>query len=180
MIDTRVEVPPAALPYLYRHRNKHPEPQAFADSLAEDYLQLLPFLPERAETLLDIGCGMAGIDVLLARHYPGAQLWLLDGDGDEPRSGWNASLGAFSSRAAADALLAANGLRAARWLDVGTSEALRADLVVSLASWGYHYPLSAYRVSGYCIADLRKGEEPARGTLIREYQKRRRCAWSQD
>jgi len=174
-----VVVPAAAVPYLQRHRNCKAG-VTVQDSYAADYHQLRSFLPERADVILDIGCGMAGFDVLLKRHSPAAELWLLDGDGADPRDGWERKRPeAFSSRAAADELLAANGIKADRWIDINTPEHLRADLVISLASWGYHYPISTYNVTGFCIADLRKSEEPARGKVIFEYAKRNRCAWHQ-
>jgi hypothetical protein len=191
VIDLGVIVPVCAQPYIERQRfsrkrladgfwNKPEQCEAkYVASLADDYQTIRPFLPEEVEIILDIGCGMAGVDVLLRRHYPEAKLWLLDGDGDEQRDGWNETLGAFSSRAAADELLAANGTQADRWIDVNTPEALQADLVISFASWGFHYPLDTYDVTGYCIADLRKVQERPRGRLVREYPKFRRCAWHQ-
>lgn len=179
MIDPALVATPAALRHIRRHRGKNRDGDNFIPSLLADYELIRPFLPERVGTVLDIGCGMAGIDVLLKRHYPDAKLWLLDGDGTEPRDGWNAKLEAFSSRADADELLAANGIKADRWIDVNTHERLEADLVISLASWGYHYPLSTYDVGGFCIADLRKAKEEPRGTVIMDYPKRNRCAWRQ-
>lgn len=179
-----IAVPESAQPYIEEHRGTSydvfgPECKTFADSIQVDFDRISSFLPKDVDRILDIGCGLAGIDVLLKQRYPHAQLWLIDGDGDEERRGWNEKLGAFSSRAAADELLAANGVAADRWIDVNTNEVLRADLVISLASWGFHYPLSTYEVYGYCIADLRKGQEKVRGTVIGEYQKFNRCAWSQ-
>lgn len=176
-MNLEVIVPDSARPHIERHR--FAKKDNYVGSLQADYKHILQFLPARAIRILDIGCGMAGIDVLLKRHYPYAELWLLDGDGDEPRNGWNKRLNAFSSRAAADELLAANGVSADRWIDVNTKEALSADLVISLASWGYHYPLSTYDVTGFCIADLRRKVEPQRGEVVSEYAKRLRCAWFQ-
>lgn len=175
VIDMTVLVPSSARAHIERHR--FAKRANYPGSIAADYLHILPFLPNRVDRILDIGCGMAGIDVLLKRHYPDAELWLLDGDGDEPRNGWNKTLNAFSSRAAANELLALNGVTADRWLDVNTKEPLAADLIISLASWGYHYPLSTYDVSGFCIADLRRKVEPQRGQVVSEYEKRLRCAW---
>jgi len=176
-MSTDIVVPDSARPFIERHRfNKRDN---YPGSLIADYVHMLPHLPKSVTRILDIGCGMAGIDVLLKRHYPRAELWLLDGDGNEPRDGWNQTLNAFSSRAAADELLAANGIKADRWIDVNTKEVLRADFIVSLASWGYHYPLRTYDVTGFCIADLRRKVEPQRGVIVTEYAKRLRCAWYQ-
>lgn len=175
MIDLQIVAPAAALKHIPRHRGG----VNYVESLIEDYQMIFPFLPRRVDRILDIGCGMAGIGVLLSRHYPGASLWLLDGDGVETRAGWNASLEAFSSRADAEELLTANGVKVGHWVDVNTKEKLTADLVISLASWGFHYPIKTYAVTGYCIADLRKKREPIRGQVIAEFPKRFRCAWSQ-
>lgn len=181
MIDTFVSVPQLALAHVKRHRtnDQTQTPGAFAESLVADYLQLKPFLPQKVDRILDIGCGMAGIDVLLKRRFPAAELYLLDGDGDDKRAGWNETLEAFSSRSAAEELLSVNGIFVDRWYDINTKEPMEADLVVSLASWGYHYPIKTYNVTGFCIADLRKGKEPKRGRVIMEYPKRFRCAWEQ-
>lgn len=184
MIDLTLTIPGSAVPWLDRHRGLNTDTERYRQSLVDDYKMILPFLPEKVDRILDIGCGLAGIDVLLRRHYPEAELWLLDGDGDEPRAGWNPfGLGAFSSRAAAEEMLLANwtgeNVAAPHWVDVGTKEVLSADLVISLASWGYHYPLSTYKVRGFCIADLRAAKEPARGKVIASINKYNRCAWHQ-
>lgn len=175
MIDVSLSVPDSAWPYISRHRFSNKSADRYVQTLAQDYEMMLPFLPPDVGTILDIGCGMAGIDVLLKRRYPAAQLWLLDGDGDEQRDGWNTTLGAFSSRAAADELLAANGVSADRWIDVNTNEPLSADLIISLASLGYHYPLFTYRLNGLCIMDLRDRSEPVRGKVIFKGHKFSRC-----
>ena len=181
MIDLKFITPDSAVPFIQRHRNCFKLNGTHQTSVAADFLQIKPRLPISVKRILDIGCGMAGIDVLLKRLYPDAELWLLDGDGADPRDGWQASRPeSFSSRAAANELLAANDIKADRWVDINTPEHLEADLVISLASWGYHYPLSTYNVTGYCIADLRKSEEKARGIVIHEYPKRNRCAWAQE
>lgn len=171
-------IPPQCEPWVMRQRTGMGAPAEYARVIERVYENIRPHLPPAAETILDIGCGMAGIQVYLRKHYPDAKLMLLDGDGDETRNGWNATLGAFNSRSATEALLAANGIpRIERWYDINTKERLEADLVISLASWGYHYPLATYDAHGYCIADLRIPNEPPRGVEIRRYQKRVLCAW---
>ena len=180
MINTHVITPPEAHDHIRRHRNCYKRGATHESVLLDDYRQIVHWLPPEVDTILDIGCGMAGIDVLLKRHYPEAKLWLLDGDGDDPRDGWlEVRDKAFSSRAIADKLLAANGIVADRWIDIGTQEHLQADLVISRASWGYHYPLSTYNVTGFCIADLRTATEKPRGAIIGHWPKRNRCAWHQ-
>jgi hypothetical protein len=149
----------------------------YLETLEEDFRIIEPHLPEKVESILDIGCGMAGIDVFLKRKFPNATLALLDSDGDETTYGWHAVCNPYSSRKSAEALLAANGVKADRWHDVGTQEELKADLVISLISWGFHYPISTYKVTGFCIADLRRKNEKPRGKIIASMLKSDRCAF---
>lgn len=150
----------------------------YPKGLEEDFKSIEPHLPEKVESILDIGCGMAGIDVFLKQKYPNAYLSLLDGDGKFPMYNFRPNCKPYNSRKSAEALLEANGVKVDRWHDVGTQEELKADLVISLISWGFHYPLSVYRVSGFCIADLRRKNEPSRGKVIFSAAKYDRCAFT--
>ena len=155
-----MKVPDECLKWIVLHRT-----HLYVRSIEEDFNGMEPYLPSECSSILDIGCGMAGIDVLLARRYPHAQLHLLDGDGDESnfRGGMKPSMLPFNSRGAADQLLAANGVTKQVWHDIGTQD-LKADLVISLLSWGWHYPLETYRVRAKTtIADVR---EKRAGTCI--------------
>lgn len=150
----------------------------YASEVEADFAQIEPFLPSQASSILDIGCGLAGIDVFLKRKYPGARLTLLDSDGDVAVYGWGEVNNPYGSRALAEELLMVNGVQVDEWLPAGTKGKLKADLVVSLVAWGFHFPLSTYDVEGFCIADFRKGREPLRGTVIVENGKLARCAFT--
>jgi len=180
-------VPDECVPYIRWQRSRF-QSDAYTDQdvkreyarwVQRDYEGMRRWLPKRAETVLDIGCGMAGIDVLLSRHYPEAKIRLLDGDGDAvvEGQGYNPESKPYSSRALTEKLLAENGVKVDHWYDVGTDELLEADLIVSLASLGYHYPLSTYRLKGFVICDLRKKREFTRGTMFFTGPKYARCAF---
>jgi hypothetical protein len=149
----------------------------YAASVTADFAMIEPHLPEKVVSIIDIGCGVAGIDVHLKRKYPDAHLTLLDGDGGASNVGFSEK-GAFGGdKKAAELLLEANGIKVDRWLPIGTKEPLEADLIVSLLSWGFHYPLSAYKVKGLCIADIRRGQK-ANGKLIWRALKSDRMVWA--
>lgn len=148
----------------------------YAQSLADDFAMIEPHLPDAVDSILDIGCGLAGIDVYLKRKYPAAHLMLLDSDGAISNVGLTDAGGAGGSRECAESLLAANGIKPDQWLDIGTDEPLTAGLVISLLSWGFHYPLTAYRVSGLCIADIRRGQQIP-GAVIHRGKKADRTIW---
>ena len=149
----------------------------YEEELKADFRQIEPFLQEKVESILDIGCGMAGIDVYLKRKFPDSKLYLLDGDGEKAKYGWNAVSTPYNSRKSTEALLKANGFAVDKWFDIGTKEELKADLIISLLSWGFHYPLNTYKVSGFCIADLRIGHGEVNGKLIHRAQKYNRVAF---
>lgn len=155
----------------------------YSAAIEAEFNEALPHLPAHVESILGIGCGMAGFEVMLAKHY-GARLELLDGDEanlnaavqhESGVGGWNEKLKPYNSRAHTEMLAEANGVRIDRWHAVGTRQTLRADLIVSLWSLGFHYPLTTYRMSGLCLMDLRKGKERARGLVISSGVKHDRC-----
>lgn len=139
----------------------------YAEKTVADFEGMEPYLPERVGSILEIGCGMGAIQVLLQRRYPGAHVSLLDGTGayivdaglssETGVGGYNAVLSPYNSRVHTELLLSANGAKVDEWLDVYTREPLQADLVLSMASWGFHYPFSTYRAEGFVVCDLRKG-----------------------
>jgi len=104
-------------------------------------------------------------------------LTLLDSDGNATNTGLTEDGGAGGNRKAAEILLDANCIKVDRWLPIGTKELLEADLIVSLLSWGFHYPLSAYKVKGLCIADIRRGQK-ANGKVIWSALKSDRMVWA--
>lgn len=181
-----------------QHRVPNPEDvkRGYVSWVTEDFVGMEPFLPKRVDRILEIGCGMAAIEVFLKRKYPEAELWLLDGtgentvkfdgtDSDVGKGGWNETLQPYNSRERTEQLLAANGVKVDRWIDIGTKEHLKADLILSMASWGYHYPFNTYSVEGFVICDLRRRREDALinrvraggGKIIFNGPKYERCAW---
>jgi hypothetical protein len=99
--------------------------------------------------VLDIGCGIGFMDILLARHHGTRHINLLDGDGsgvkklgynDEDTTPWNDVLigSAFVQANVADDVTVTSYF----WGDPSWPE--HVDLVMSLWSWGFHYPASTY------------------------------------
>lgn len=152
--------------------------QAYIQSVYEDYDTIKDHLPESVESILDIGCGLAGIDVLLADRYPGAKIYLLDGDGGQEnwRGGYARKMEPFTSVAMARQVLELNGHQVEQVFPVGYPDVLQADLIISLLSWGFHYPLETYKTAGVRITDIRNGE-PIPGQVIHRSRKYSRCLW---
>lgn len=118
-------------------------------------------------SLLDLGCGWAIIDILIARHIQIDEIHLVDGDGTgEKKSGfkddtkaWNdVNFGAEIVRLN----LQTNTQVIEHFADPDKID-VRVDLVISCRSWGHHYPISVYsdtvrrclKPGGHVITDVR-------------------------
>ncbi len=154
--------------------------RSFSGAMRSEYEQIRSHLPRDCNRILDIGCGVGGIDALLFEHYkrdPSLDFFLLD-KSDMSRKvfyGFKDKGAFYNSLDVAQRLLADNGIgrKKIHPREVGADGQVEMpddlDLVVSLISWGYHYPLSTYlqrvhgslRAGGHLILDLRRGvEEP--------------------
>lgn len=148
---------------------------AFLANITEEYASLKPHLPTNAAAILDIGCGIAGIDIPLYEHYAGnTHIALLDRTHIDQAAfeyGMGADQRFYNSLDLAKAFLIENGVASDH---ITLMEAVpgftlpaeaRFDLVISLISWGYHYPVATYldqvydalNVNGRVILDIRKG-----------------------
>lgn len=149
----------------------------YAARVARDFDELYKFLNswhfaewrQTALRITDIGCGFAGIDVLLYRWLRPLEIMLIDGDGSAPREGgfhsstipWN------------DVRIAEQFLRENVTVDIHSATVppepphWKTDLIISLKSWGHHYEVDAYRdyarrclrPGGVIILDIRKNTD---------------------
>lgn len=146
---------------------------AYAAACLYDFEAMKPYLVPG--DVLDIGCGLATTSVLIQRHC-GGHLHLLDGTGNGKRwANYGATMQPYNDRALTELMLRSNGVTDFTWHDVGATALPPVDVVVSLISWGWHYPVQAYlkavaaalRPGGRLILDLR---ERTRGELaLRPY-----------
>ncbi|HEX8962765.1 MAG TPA: hypothetical protein VF801_07155 [Rhodocyclaceae bacterium] len=151
---------------------------AFAADMHDEYLTIRDHLPPDPAAILDIGCGIAGIDVFLHRHYgrpANLEFHLLDKSRVEEQVYYH-----FRDRAAfynslehARRFLVDNGIPAERVFphEVGDDGRIpgdrQFDLVISLISWGFHYPVATYaeqvaqrlNPGGRLILDIRKNTD---------------------
>jgi len=149
--------------------------QRFSADMWSEYEELRDWLPERVETVLDIGCGVAGIDVLLHRHYGAASsitYSLLDKSSmnDTVFYGFEHKGAFYNSLEVARSLLVQNGIAPSqvRLIEATADNRIdidgTVDLVISLISWGFHYPVGVYlervheilKPGGRLILDIRR------------------------
>jgi SAM-dependent methyltransferase len=177
---------PTFLPYnrvvrleaaLFKNRTR----RLFNEDMAKEYETIKNYLPSHINSVLDIGCGVAGIDVLIYSHYKerhkNINLFLLDKTelNDKVYYGLEKQAAYYNSLDVAKSLLIENGVEAnAIHLQEVTDNARifpgeKFGLIISLISWGFHYPVETYldqaydllEPNGVLIIDIRKrsGEE---------------------
>ncbi len=147
----------------------------YTKDMADEYAAIKDHLPVKCASVLDIGCGVAGIDVFIFQHYGASDkisFYLLDKTDVNSKVYYSFSeKGAFyNSLSTAKNLLTSNAVPASNihTMEVSEDSSIETgesiDLVISLISWGFHYPVSTYleRVheilspGGSLILDVRK------------------------
>jgi hypothetical protein len=164
------------LPLIERRRGDAIFAKYFED-MSMEYESLKRALPPKVSNILDIGCGIAGIDVFLCSHYNKAvNLYLMDrSELSRVRYGFDKSHAYYNSLDLTREFLLSNGVPDGRivTIDIGRDtfpSNVSFDLIFSLISWGFHYPVSTYldeahdalAKDGLLILDLRRKADDKR------------------
>lgn len=137
----------------------------YAARVERDMAELRRWLPQQLTSVLDIGCGFAGIDVLLSFAGPIKRFYLIDGICHGERvAGFQKSTVPWNDVNLAAQLLRDNVVCDVTAMTVPPPLPQPVDLVISLKSWGHHYPVAEYldfvhkslRTGGVLILDIRK------------------------
>jgi SAM-dependent methyltransferase len=126
----------------------------YASDIDREFASIREFLPSDCTSILDIGCGVAGIDALLYRHFADSRpdVFLLDKTQveDSVFYGFKRTGAFYNSLETARTMLVNNGVPTDRvhLVEATPDNAINVetpvDLVVSLISWGFHYPVDTY------------------------------------
>lgn len=152
--------------------------ERFQRGIVGDFISIKESLPQNASLILDIGCGVAGIDILLYRHYTihnSPHLYLSDfsDTSSSIRYDFSSSPVRYNSLEVASLLLSMNGVpeELIHFVNPTKIEDLemsgKFNLVISTLSWGFHYPVeiylnAVYRLladSGKLILDVRNATD---------------------
>ena len=137
---------------------------------------IAPYLPNNKNVdhnILDIGCGLGVIDVLLSKHYPNANFYLQDKsesiDSNKKYNGFNQTYQYYNNIELLREFLTNNGLKTFNIVDGEeiNSIILKFDVIMSLLSCGWHYSLLSYldfikghlNEDGILIVDVRNETE---------------------
>lgn len=146
----------------------------YLSQLREEFEEIRDFLPGEVDRILDIGCGVGGINVFFSEHYGSRNPDFYLFDKTEVSSyvyyQFNQETAYYNSLEVAREMLQSNGVPGERvhTLDADRrdpSELEDVDLCVSFLSWGFHYPAGTYLEevvgclgsAGTLILDFRQG-----------------------
>lgn len=168
---TLLSVPKSCIPLLKEQRTCYTDhAKQYGEELQRTVDGFFHLLPENTSNILDIGCGMSGIDVFLSgvyNHTPSITLLDKNGVSKKINAGFNQTAEQFANYhdfSLAKDLLIQNGVpeENIKTCDIQTDvfPETSFDIVISLLSWGFHYPISTYSPNinpgGVIICDVRK------------------------
>ncbi|MBN1805599.1 MAG: hypothetical protein JW837_10135 [Sedimentisphaerales bacterium] len=150
----------------------------YNEDMSNEYETIKNHLPQTCKNILDIGCGMAGIDLFLFQHYQcdeNINYFLFDKTETNRKVfyGYKQKSAFYNSLTLAKNFLCSNGIDESQihLIEVPSNYQIPIDtsfdLVISLLSWGFHYPLAQYldkvyellNDNGILIVDIRKKNE---------------------
>jgi SAM-dependent methyltransferase len=140
------------------------------EEIRNEFLKIREFIGKRQiKSVLDIGCGHGILDLMFCKEY-GCDIHLVDIESTKPKHHEFRNFGSgYSSLHKAKQFLTANGISENRISCTNPQKGVLADapidLVISLLSCGFHYPLSQYlpfvrrnlKPGGMFIFDMRNG-----------------------
>tara|TARA_B100000242_G_C42976696_1_gene453330 strand:+ start:164 stop:892 length:729 start_codon:yes stop_codon:yes gene_type:complete len=136
---------------------------------------IINHIPKGTSSILDIGCGIAGLDIILNEYFNFSKIYLLDKTQIEETIwyGFKEAGAFYNSLELAKETLVLNNVeeKIIELIDAPNNGLIALkketiDLVVSTISWGFHYPIDFYLKSvfdllnknGLVILDLRLGK----------------------
>ena len=141
--------------------------RCYEKDIKKDYESIKNYLPETCEKILDIGCGLAGIDLFLSGHYQNqTELHLLDYNKIDKaiHYGYQKQGSIYNNLAVSAQFLKLNGVDKKK-IKVHDAEqsfpCKKFDIIISLLSCGFHYPVEIYlnqikkSKQGIVILDIR-------------------------
>lgn len=148
--------------------------QLYLQDMEREYETIKKYLPSECSSILDIGCGLAGIDIFLGKHFSGrpVDFYLLDKSKIENEVYYlfKESGAFYNSLQLAEQILLESGIEKEKihlveaTVNNDINITKQVDLIISLISWGFHYPVHTYlekayeklSPSGTLILDVRK------------------------
>lgn len=120
--------------------------------ITRDMDSIIPALPKDPKFILDIGCGLGLVDLGIFHHYGSKIAFTLIDKSMEPKlgtqySGFHDEYVFYNSLEYTEEFLTSNGIENLTIFEADSEELSKVrkqDLILSLLSCGWHYPVTAY------------------------------------
>jgi len=146
-----MKIPEQALTFINLQRTKMPDVKVFISEIEREFNEIKSFLPEKCKSVLDIGCGVCAIDVFLNDYYKNVKFNLVDKNkiDKDIHYGYKTKGSFYNSFSVAGELLKANEIENYKFIEGEKGNDIpsnigKQDIIISLLSCGYHYPVSFY------------------------------------
>ena len=149
--------------------------QRYRAKMGQDWAQLAPHLPHEAAMVMDLGCGIAGIDEFVWDKYQATlrRLCLVDQEGESRHIhyGFSDSPSHYNHLGLSKDYLMELGVPSDIVECVNIDDTALPDsdfdVILSLVAWGFHFPIATYlewvkehlAPEGIVITDCRKGTD---------------------
>ncbi|MFB6226963.1 MAG: class I SAM-dependent methyltransferase [bacterium] len=151
----------------------------YLSEMKDEFNTIKDHLPDRTTSILDVGCGVGGIDLFLSDFYEDSQPIFYLFDKTEVSSSvyyqFKDEAAFYNSLDVAARALKQNGVNEKNLYtldadDFDLTELKDVDLCISLISWAFHYPLDTYlndvveclAEDGSLLLDFRKGPDSSK------------------
>lgn len=167
----------------------------FWESCYNDFEQIKGYI-KPGDCILDIGCGLAGTDLIIKQNIPEVDIYLFDLDQIDKvvKYGYAPVTSAYNLQKVTATLFELNGVDMPPYF-TSFPEGLKFNIVLSFLSYGFHYPIHVYidkiievlEPEGTVILDIRKdkGQEQdmrfflGQQTIISDTKSYRRIAFQE-
>lgn len=178
-----MNVPKECIKYINLQRTGYKKPiYDFIRDMEFEFEMIKPFLPKECRTILDVGAGLGGIDVLLSKWFNSPKIYLFDRDYESPKVvyGYERGEAFYNSFDATESLMGANKIKNYEMISTenGFPDLKDIDLVISILSWGYHYKIETYldevfnvlKPGGRLIIDIRENSHGVQIIKTRDFK----------
>lgn len=167
-------VPESATQFIKLQRSNYDKKniiKKFNYDIEKEFNSIIEFLPDKCESILDIGCGLAGISVQLHHYYDNPKLYLVDKNkiSYKVRYGFSDEESYYNSFEILNEIMMLNDVTNYELIDPENDFSIikDVDIIISLLACGFHFPLYFYfgRIfqsiskNGIFVCDIRKGKE---------------------
>jgi hypothetical protein len=169
-----MQVPFSCVPFIKLQRTNYKNiiPEYIAD-MKNEFESIKDYLPKKKNIIdiIDIGCGVAGIDVLLSKYYGKPFLYLIDKDctDNDIKYGFSGKPSAYNSNKSITDMMEKNNIgNYFIYNNFKDTNILKesVDLIFSLLACGFHFSIDEYinfifekiHHNGVLILDIRKTE----------------------